>query len=446
MPVPSTTPHQSVVSSARRPAVTSPTQAPPSHRDPAPTDATSQGADTAPADNPALVAARTRIAEIDRTQLDLLAERRAMSRRIAEHKLATGTAVRNTRVEREGLAALIRRGRELDLEAPFITRLFQTVIEDSVQLQTATLHAARNAEAGRSEHRVAVLGGPGSYSHQAAEKYVARRGGTLAPVPGRSFADVAGAVGDGAADYALLPIENTTSGSINEVYDLLYDTDLHIIGEITHRIDHALLAKDAGLTPEAISVLYVHPQVYAQCSHFLARLGDARIVYCDSTADAMGRVVQGDDPRAAAIGSGNSGALFDLHAIVSDLANQKQNHTRFIVVGPTPTQVPGQVDAKTSVIFVTGQEAGALVNALAAMRDNRINMVKLESRPIPGKPWAERFYLDVAGNLNDPRLDRALDQMRGHTRRMKVLGCYPADSVQPVDMTLAAALDTDAAD
>ena len=402
---------------------------------------------TAPTDE-RLATARHRITEIDRTLLDLLAERRAMSREIAEHKLATGTAVRNTRVEREGLASLIRKGREIGLEAPFITQLFQAIIADSVQLQTATLHAARNPGRAQAEHRVAVLGGPGSYSHQAADKYVERRGGVLDAVSGRSFGEVAEAVRAGRADYALLPIENTTSGSINDVYDLLYDTDLHIIGEITHRIDHALLTRDPDLPVRDVRVLYVHPQVYAQCSHFLSGLENARIVYCDSTADAMAQVMNTPDAEArrdgaAAIGSATSGALFGLHQIVSDLANQKQNHTRFIVVGPTETQVPAEVDAKTSLIFATGQDAGSLVNALAAMRDNNINMLKLESRPVPGKPWQEMFYLDVEGNLNDPQVDRALLQMRPHTRRMKILGCYPTDAVKPVDVSLAAALDTD---
>ncbi|MFB0913028.1 MAG: prephenate dehydratase domain-containing protein, partial [Glaciecola sp.] len=160
----------------------------------------------------------------------------------------------------------------------------------------------------------------------------------------------------------------------------------------------------------------------AQCSHFLAELGNIEVKHCDSTSAAMLIVNELRSDEVAAIGSEAGGSLYGLKAIKSNLANQKENHSRFIVVASDAVKVPLQVPAKTTLIMSTVQKPGALVEALLVLKENKINMTKLESRPITGNPWEEMFYLDVEGNITDGPMQNAMEALRGMTRYFKVLG------------------------
>ena len=237
----------------------------------------------------------------------------------------------------------------------------------------------------------------------------------------------------GQADYAVLPIENTSSGSINDVYDLLQHTGLSIVGELTNPINHCVLvATDTSL--EQIETVYSHPQPFQQCSHFINRFPHWKIEYCESTAAAMEKVAALNSPTAAALGSEAGGQLYQLQVLEHNLANQSQNITRFIVLARKPIDVTEQVPAKTTLIMATGQQSGALVEALLVLRDNGIVMTKLESRPINGNPWEEMFYLDVQANLRSDAMQKALKGLSPITRSLKVLGCYPSENVVPVDV------------
>lgn len=236
----------------------------------------------------------------------------------------------------------------------------------------------------------------------------------------------------GQADYAILPIENTSSGSINEVYDLLQHTSLSIVGELTNPINHCvLIAGDSDLSQ--IETVYSHPQPFQQCSQFLNRFPHWKIEYTESTAAAMEKVAKLNSPKVAALGSEAGGALYGLQVLEHNLANQQQNITRFIVLARKAIDVSEQVPAKTTLIMATGQQSGALVEALLVLRDNGIIMTKLESRPINGNPWEEMFYIDVQANLRADAMQKALRDLAPITRSLKVLGCYPSDTVVPVN-------------
>lgn len=196
----------------------------------------------------------------------------------------------------------------------------------------------------------------------------------------QNFDDIVQAVESGHADYGFLPIENTSSGSINEVYDVLQHTSLAIVGETTIEVGHCLLAK-AGSKLADIKTVYAHPQPISQCSRYLSRHPDFRLEYCASSAEAMEKVLQGDNT-VAAIGSSEGGALYQLEPLEQELANQKINQSRFIVVARKAIEVPEQLPAKTTLIMATGQKPGALVEALLILKDHNLNMSKLESRPI----------------------------------------------------------------
>ncbi|TXE23081.1 bifunctional chorismate mutase/prephenate dehydratase [Serratia ureilytica] len=381
-------------------------------------------------DNPLLVL-RERISALDLKLLALLAERRELAIEVGKTKLHSHRPIRDKERERDLLDALIAAAKPYDLDGFYVTRLFQLIIEDSVLTQQALLQHQLNPVSQHSA-RIAFLGPKGSYSHLAARQYAARHFDRLIECGCQKFQDIFAQVETGQADYAILPIENTSSGSINEVYDLLQHTSLSIVGELTNPINHCvLIAGDSDLSQ--IETVYSHPQPFQQCSQFLNRFPHWKIEYTESTAAAMEKVAKLNSPKVAALGSEAGGALYGLQVLEHNLANQQQNITRFIVLARKAIDVSEQVPAKTTLIMATGQQSGALVEALLVLRDNGIIMTKLESRPINGNPWEEMFYIDVQANLRAETMQKALRDLAPITRSLKVLGCYPSDTVVPVN-------------
>ncbi|MBY7814245.1 prephenate dehydratase [Vibrio fluvialis] len=380
---------------------------------------------------------RLRLNELDDQLLSLLSERRKLSIEVAKSKVETSKPVRDAAREQQLLVKLIHAGKDkYQLDAQYITKLFHTIIEDSVLLQQAYLQNLANPQSRKPLARVAFLGSKGSYSHLATREYFSRKNTELIELNCEQFKEVTRTVESGHADYGVLPIENTSSGSINEVYDLLQHTTLYIVGEITQPIEHCLVAtKDIRL--EDLKVLYSHPQPHQQCSEFLSRLKGVKLETCASTADAMKKVQELNRTDVAAIGNASSGKLYGLQAIQGNIANQTENHTRFIVVARKPVEVSPQIPAKTTLIMSTSQEAGSLVSTLLVLQRYGINMTKLESRPIMGNPWEEMFYVDLEAHLDSEEMQQALVELTRLTRHLKVLGCYPSENVKPTQVKLA---------
>ncbi|BEI24012.1 prephenate dehydratase [Vibrio fluvialis] len=380
---------------------------------------------------------RLRLNELDDQLLSLFSERRKLSIEVAKSKVETSKPVRDAAREQQLLVKLIHAGKDkYQLDAQYITKLFHTIIEDSVLLQQAYLQNLANPQSRKPLARVAFLGSKGSYSHLATREYFSRKNTELIELNCEQFKEVTRTVESGHADYGVLPIENTSSGSINEVYDLLQHTTLYIVGEITQPIEHCLVAtKDIRL--EDLKVLYSHPQPHQQCSEFLSRLKGVKLETCASTADAMKKVQELNRTDVAAIGNASSGKLYGLQAIQGNIANQTENHTRFIVVARKPVEVSPQIPAKTTLIMSTSQEAGSLVSTLLVLQRYGINMTKLESRPIMGNPWEEMFYVDLEAHLDSEEMQQALVELTHLTRHLKVLGCYPSENVKPTQVKLA---------
>ncbi|CCP02197.1 chorismate mutase-P and prephenate dehydratase [Erwinia amylovora Ea644] len=381
-------------------------------------------------ENP-LLALRGKISALDEQLLTLLAQRRALAVDVAKAKMDTHRPVRDIDRERDLLEHLIALGKSHKLDAHYITRLFQQIIEDSVLTQQALLQKHLNNTSAHSA-RIAFLGPKGSYSHLASRHYAARHFDSFIESGCLKFHDIFNQVETGQADYAVLPIENTTSGSINDVYDLLQQTSLSIVGEITIPVDHCVLI--SGSTDlQQVETVYSHPQPFKQCSQFVNRYPHWNIEYTESTAAAMEKVAAMNSPKVAALGSEAGGALYGLQVLERHLANQRQNITRFIVLARKPVEVSLQVPAKTTLIMATGQQAGALVEALLVLRKHHLTMSKLESRPITGNPWQEMFYIDFQGNLRSEEVQQALSELTQLTRSLKVLGCYPSENIVAVD-------------
>lgn len=373
---------------------------------------------------------RTDITALDSELLALLARRRSLSLEVARSKIRDPHPVRDRRREEALLLRLIDAGRELGLDAHYITRLFQLVIEDSVLHQQAFLQQRLNQGNHSDLCRVAFLGPRGSYSHLALQQYFSRRTTELVEIDRRGFRQIIEAVESDQADYAMLPIENTSSGSINEVYDVLQHTSCAIVGELTVPVEHCLMS--AVPSSEAqIRTIYTHFQPAQQCSEYIASLPGVSVERCDSTAAACLKVSELQDPTAAAIGNAAGGALYGLTVLRDKIANQLENFSRFIVVGRQPVSVAEQIPAKTTLIMSTAQQPGALVEALLILRRHGLNLTKLESRPIIGNPWEEMFYIDFEGNTASPAVKAALAELTRTTRYLKVLGCYPSEQITP---------------
>ena len=379
---------------------------------------------------------REQITSLDNELLTLLSKRRELSLEVARSKEVDVRPIRDTQREKELLERLVQQGREKGLDAHFVISLYQSIIEDSVLNQQAFLHSRANPDTQKQQYTVAFLGARGSYSYLAATRYCDRRQVTMVDFGCQSFDDIVNAVESGHADYGFLPIENTSSGSINEVYDVLQHTSLSIVGETTIEVGHCLLAKPGANTAE-IKTVYAHPQPISQCSRYLSQHPEFKLEYCSSSAEAMAKVIEADNANVAAIGSAEGGALYKLTAIEDGLANQKINQSRFIVVARKAVGVPTQLPAKTTLIMATGQKPGALVEALLVLKAHNLNMSKLESRPIPGTPWEEMFYIDIDGNLAHQDVQQAIKELERLTRFIKVLGCYPCESVKPTQLSQA---------
>lgn len=376
---------------------------------------------------------RIAISDLDRKLLKLLADRRDLVRQVAELKTEHGIPLRDKPRENQLLSKLIRLGREEQLDSHYILDIFHRVIDDSLQVQQAYLQE-RATETPIAEIRVAHLGDAGSYSYLASEKHFATSAGTIHHLSCDDFAETMTTVIDGLADVAILPIENTTSGGINEVYDLLVDCPLHIIGEELLKIEHCLIAKPNSNLSD-IDTIIAHPQAATQCQKSLKKMGIENIEYINSTAHALQQVADDERPNVAALAGHQSAALFDLMVLATDMADQNENFSRFVVLAPEPRPVHSSLPCKTTLMVATKQKAGALVDALMVFQEYQINLTKLESRPIIGNPWEEMFYIDLEGNISEQNVTEAIDKLSQMCRFVKVLGSYPSANRQVTEVS-----------
>ncbi|SPP32520.1 P-protein [Arsenophonus endosymbiont of Aleurodicus floccissimus] len=373
-----------------------------------------------------------KIDELDSLLLNLLAERHHLATNIADAKLKINQPINETNDEQQLLNRLTAEWKKQGLDSFYITRLFQTINQNFVLTQQAVFQQYLNPVPNNSG-RIAFLGSNGSYSHLAARQYSARHFSQSMECSCDKFEDIFALVETKQADYGILPIENSSSGAINDVYDLLQTTLLSIVGEMRLPINHCLLAI-TKVPLENIETVYSYPQPFQQCNQFLQQYPNWKIEYCDSSSSAMQKVAKINSAKVAALGSEIGGALYGLTILEHNIANQSNNMTCFIVIARDAVQVSEQIPAKTTLLIATSQHAGALVDALLVLKEHNIVMSKLESRPSDNKPWEEMFYIDVQANLRSLDMQHALEKLTAMTRSIKILGCYPADNLASTDV------------
>jgi len=264
---------------------------------------------------------------------------------------------------------------------------------------------------------IAYQGEPGAFSEAAA-----RRVDSDAQLkPCRSFEEVFDSVQSGAAAHGVLPIENSIGGSIHRNYDLLLEHDLPIVGEVELPVVHHLLALP-GTTLAGLKRVYSHPQGLAQCERFLRTLAGVEIIATYDTAGSAKMIADGKLMDAAAIASARAGEVFGLVSLAASVQDFDDNITRFLVVGRQP--IRNAVPDKTSIVFSLPNEPGSLFKALSVFALRGIDLTKLESRPIPGRPWEYLFYVDLAAARDEVACTRALAHLGEFAPMLRTLGSY----------------------
>lgn len=271
--------------------------------------------------------------------------------------------------------------------------------------------------------RIGFFGEPGAYSQAAAETFAP----TWTSVPYPSLDEVFDAVMSGAAEAGMVPVENSTGGTIHRTYDLLLTHTCRITGEVELQIDHCLLTQGA-LELGELTQVFSHPQAIAQCEQFLRQLPGAEVVSTYDTAGSAKLIRERGLTHAAAIASERAAAVFGMHVLRRGIQDYAHNVTRFLAVcreGDHPFSDTPRAD-KTTLVFSLPDEPGSLHRALSAFATRGIDLSKLESRPIPGRPWEYLFYADLAAAADDPGCRAALTELAALAPMSRVLGSYAA--------------------
>lgn len=372
---------------------------------------------------------REEIDRIDRELVELFCQRMAVTGQVGQYKLERGLPVLDAARERQVLqnkAQLV----DGDLR-PGVTTLFQTIMSISRRQQRdMTRERADNPGLPRFvqalsgvrtpvEHpRVVFQGEPGAYSEQACVNFF---GEGVQATGLEQFEDAFVALKEGRADYAVLPIENSSTGAIRQIYDLLAQYDFFLVGETTVKVDHCLMALP-GATLDTITHVYSHEQGLMQSVRFLKQHPHWRQVPQSDTAGSAKMVAASGDVTKAALCSARAAQIYGLNILVRGTNDSALNTTRFMVVSPRMELREGADIISTA--FFLPHEAGSLHEILTIFAVHGLNLVKLESRPLPQHSWEYMFFLEFTGNLNSPEIADVLHELSQTTGDFRVLGNF----------------------
>ena len=370
---------------------------------------------------------RKRLDEIDEEILHLFTERMDIAVEIASWKQENSLPVLDARREKEKLQR-IEEMSDPELSDYSFT-LFSMLMELSRSRQNRILHrdspetraietALRDTPQLFPEKAVvACQGVEGAYSGIACEKLFLRPSIFYFS----SFDAVFTAVEKGLCRYGVIPVENSTAGTVNAVYDLMVKHDFRIVRSVRIKVDHNLLVRP-GTKEEDIREIYSHGQALTQCASFLQRFPNAKIIPCENTAVAAKMVAESNDPGVAALSSRSCAKLYGLEILMGSVQDSDNNYTRFICISKNLEIYPGA--DHTSLMMVIRDEPGTLHHVLARFYVLGINMHKLESRPIPGRNWEYRFYFDLDTSVYSPKFIQLMGELGDICEEYEYLGSY----------------------
>lgn len=368
---------------------------------------------------------RVQIDAIDKDIVELYERRMDICRQVAEYKIENGKKVFD-KVREEEKIARVKSLTHNAFNSVGIQELFEQIMSMSRKLQYQLL-AEKGAlgklpfiavdKLDQEGARVVFQGAEGAYSQAAMRQYF---GDKISSIHVDIFRDAMAAIEEGSADFAVLPIENSTAGIVSEIYDLLVEYENYIVGEQIIKIEHCLLGLP-GTKLEEIHTVYSHPQSLMQSARFLSE-HDWKQISMQNNAFAARKVAEEQDRSQAAIASAYAGETYGLEVLKRGVNQSSSNSTRFIIV--TNQKIFKKDAKKISICFEVPHESGSLYHMLSHFIYNGLNICKIESRPIEDRTWEYRFFLDFEGNLSDSAVKNALRGLRDEARNMKILGNY----------------------
>lgn len=373
-----------------------------------------------------LLELRGKLDGIDEQIVKLYEERMEICSQVADYKIKTGKKVLDREREEEKLRKVCALTHN-ELNAHGVQELFEQIMSASRKLQYSKL--AEQGAAGKlpfigvdkldtESARVVFQGAEGAYSQMAMLQYF---GSSVNSFHVDTFRDAMGAIEEGSADYAVLPIENSTAGIVNEIYDLLVEYENYIVGEQIIKIEHCLMGLP-GSDMAQIKTVYSHPQSLMQSARYLNAHDNWRQISMQNNAFAARKVSEDKDFSQAAIASEQAAKIYGLDILERGVNQSDTNSTRFIIV--TNQKIFLKDAGKVSLCLEVAHESGSLYHMLSHIIYNNLNMTKIESRPIEGRNWEYRFFIDFEGNLADTAVKNALRGLREEARMMKILGNY----------------------
>lgn len=269
--------------------------------------------------------------------------------------------------------------------------------------------------------KIAFQGEMGAFSTEAAFHLL---GDSIELVPCETFDQIFSVVEEGGADFCLAPIENSLYGSVYQNYDLLLKHNLHIVGETYLRIVHNLIAPP-GVEIGDVEKVYSHPVALGQCRKFFLTHPAMKQMVAADTAGSVKMVMATRERGAAAVAGRRAAEFYGGEVLIAGIEDDQQNFTRFLLLAPArmKNSLPTGAD-KTTVVFTIENRTGSLYRAMAVFALRDIDLTRIESRPIPGRPWEYSFYVDFLGHTDEPRVRHALDHLREFATVVRVLGCY----------------------
>ena len=266
--------------------------------------------------------------------------------------------------------------------------------------------------------KVAYQGVPGAYSEIAVLKYFNKKAD---PVPFKGFKELIEAVEKGEVQYGMLPVENSTTGTVTKSVDLLRDYNIYIIGEEYVKVEHNLIVLPETIE-EDIKEVYSHPEALKQCDELFETNEKMHPIAYIDTAKSVEYIKNENCKYKAAIASNRAAQIYNLKILKSNIQDNKYNTTRFLIISGTEKVI--EIADKISLYLITSHQAGALFEAIKVFADNKMNMLKIESRPIQNKPFEYCFYIDTEGNMQDTKTKKFIKELEKHCIELKVLGNY----------------------
>lgn len=369
---------------------------------------------------------RKQLDQIDTEIVALFEKRMKLCRDVAGYKIENGKSVYDREREKDKLESVSNLAHGT-FNKQAVGELFSQMMTISrrYQYQLLAAHGLKYdtgfipvKELETKECRVVYQGVEGAYSHEAAIRYFGENADAY-HVP--RWEDAMEAVAEGQADYAVLPIENSSAGTVSDIYDLLVKYHNYIVGELFLPVNHALLGIP-GTQLSKIQTVFSHPQALMQCSDFLNSHREWKQVSVENTAGSAKKVMEDGDKTQAAVASEIAGSLYGLEVLQPSINHNKNNTTRFIILAREPVYID---DAKKiSICFELPHKSGTLYNMLGNFIYNDVNMFMIESRPVRGKNWEYRFFVDLEGNLSDASVQNALKGIAAESSSLRILGNY----------------------